>query len=37
MFDRHQLQGPREEVVQKYNRATLSLHLVKIFESLLVV
>jgi glycosyltransferase involved in cell wall biosynthesis len=34
-FERGQLRGPREDVVEKYNRLTLTGSLVKVFESLL--
>jgi glycosyltransferase involved in cell wall biosynthesis len=36
-FERNQLQPPPEAVVQKYDRASLTLSLVKVFESLLAV
>jgi glycosyltransferase involved in cell wall biosynthesis len=36
-FERHEFSGPREDVVEKYNRVTLTRSLVKIFESLLAV
>jgi glycosyltransferase involved in cell wall biosynthesis len=36
-FERHELSGPDEDVVEKYNRVTLTRSLVKVFESLLAV
>jgi glycosyltransferase involved in cell wall biosynthesis len=37
LFERNQLQPPSEAVVQKYDRASLTLALVRVFESLLAV
>lgn len=34
-FERRELKGPREDVVEKYDRASLTGNLVKLFESLL--
>ena len=34
-FERRELKGPREDIVEKYNRANLTGNLVKLFESLL--
>jgi len=35
-FERHELRGPRDDVVEKYNRVALTGSLVKLFESLMV-
>ena len=34
LFTRHELKGPRPDIVDKYNRRTLTLLLVKLFESM---
>ncbi len=36
-YERHELPVPKEEVVNRFNRVTLTLSLVKVFESLMVV
>ncbi len=35
-FERHTLKGPKPDVIEKYNRVSLTGSLVKIFESLMV-